>query len=65
MTGNPGMLNRFAKTSRFKSIKPEILIIQPGISESSISTDQSIILGAAMTYLKETIGVDLDVICSA
>jgi hypothetical protein len=51
--------------SRFKEVRPEILVVQPGLSESNRTTEQSAVLAAALTYLKETIGVELDVICSA
>lgn len=65
LAGNATALNWFAKGSRFKEIRPEILIVQPGLSQTNITPDQSMVLGAAMAYLKETIGVDLDVVCSA
>lgn len=63
--GQPGDLNKFAKASRFKEIRPEIIIVQPGISQASYTSEQKAILAAAHSYLKETIGVDLEVICSA
>jgi superfamily II DNA or RNA helicase len=65
LAGRSADLSRFAKTSRFKEIRPEILIVQPGISVEGLTPDQSLVLAAALTYLKETIGVDLDVICGA
>jgi superfamily II DNA or RNA helicase len=58
-------LNKFVKVSRFKEIRPQILIVQPGISMERHTADQTMVLAAAYSYLKETIGVDLDVICSA
>lgn len=58
-------LNRFVKLSRFKQILPEIIIVQPGLSQSSCTPEQSMVMAAAHSYLKETIGVDLSVICSA
>lgn len=64
LKGRAADLNRFIKASRFKEVRPEILIVQPGLSQTSVTPDQSMVLGAALTYLKETIGVDLDVICS-
>lgn len=57
-------LNRFAKMSRFKEIRTEIVIVQPGLSQSRCTNDQAAVLAAAHSYLKETIGVDLDVVCS-
>jgi superfamily II DNA or RNA helicase len=65
LAGSIGDVNRFGKGSRFKEVRAEILIVQPGLSQANITKDQSIVLGSAMTYLKETIGVDLDVICSS
>jgi superfamily II DNA or RNA helicase len=65
LAGNTAMLNRLVKISRFKEIRAEIIIVQPGISESSYTPDQVAVLAAAQSYLKETIGVDLDVVCSA
>jgi superfamily II DNA or RNA helicase len=65
LTGSIGDVNRFGKGSRFKEVRPEILIVQPGLSQANITKDQAIVLGSALTYLKETIGADLDVICSA
>ena len=64
LAGSPADLNRISRVSRFKEIRPEILIVQPGISKAGLTSDQSAVLAAAMSYLKETIGVDLDVICS-
>lgn len=57
-------MNRFVKLSRFKEIRPEIIIVQPGLSKANHTPDQTAVLAAAHSYLKETVGVDLDVICS-
>lgn len=65
LTGQVTDLNRFVKISRFKEIRAEILVIQPGISKSGRTPDQNMVLAAAHSYLKETIGVDMDVICSS
>ena len=56
-------MNRFVKLSRFKEIRPEIIIVQPGLSKANHTADQTAVLAAAYSYLKETVGVDLDVIC--
>jgi len=63
--GNPAMLNKFVKVSRFKEIRAEIIVVQPGLSRTRHTPDQTAILAAAYSYLKETVGVDLDVICGA
>jgi superfamily II DNA or RNA helicase len=65
LQGDAAVLNRFVKVSRFKEIRPEVIIVQPGISRDGHSPDQTAILASAHSYLKETVGVDLDVICSA
>ena len=65
LKGTGSDLNKFLKVSRFKEIRPEIIIVQPGLSKVKITSDQTAVLASAYSYLKETIGVDLDVICSA
>jgi len=62
--GKPNDLNRMQKLSRIKEIKLEILIVQPGLSQDNYTDDQSAILAAAYNYLKETVGTELDIICS-
>ncbi len=64
LRGRNADLNNFIRMMRFKEIKPEILIVQPGLSMRRITSDQTAVLASAYSYLKETIGVDLDVICS-
>lgn len=64
LAGNKSDINRFAKISRFKEIRPEIVIVQPGVSKTNHTPDQIAVLAAAYSYLKETVGVDLDIICS-
>lgn len=65
LAGRAADLSRFLKASRFKEIRPDILIVQPGLSMHSRSKEQEMVLAAALNYLKETIGVNLDIICSA
>lgn len=64
LAGQTTEMNRFVKLSRFKEIRAEILIVQPGISKGGRTHEQSMVLASAFSYLKETIGVDMDVICS-
>jgi hypothetical protein len=64
LKGGTKELNRFVKVSRFKEIKPEIAVVQPGLSQNQITSDQTAVLAAAYSYLKETIDADLDVICN-
>lgn len=63
LLGNAQDLNKFIKVSRFKEIYPEILIVQPGLFHANRSPDQDMVIASALTYLKETIGADMDVIC--
>lgn len=65
LAGQTSDMNKFVKVSRFKEIRPEIIIVQPGLSVVNHTAEQTAVLAAAHSYLKETIGVDLDVICSA
>ncbi|QRY76905.1 DEAD/DEAH box helicase family protein [Pseudomonas sp. PDNC002] len=62
--GNAARLSELLRQSRFKSIAAEVLIVQPGISATSRSEDQDMVIAAAMVYLKETIGCDMQIICS-
>lgn len=64
IAGTPTDLNQFVKLSRIKPTRSEILIVQPGLSKRGRTSDQSQVLAAAVTYIKETIDIDLSVICS-
>lgn len=64
LTGTAARLNELIRINRFKPVHAEILIAQPGISKSRRSDDQNMVLAAAVAYLKETIGCDMDILCS-
>ncbi len=64
LEGSQHMLQRFSKLSRFKEVKAEIIIVQPGLSKEGVTEDQIGVLAACHSFLKETIDVDLHVICS-
>lgn len=64
LVGTATDLNRIMKVSRFKEVRPEIVVVQPGLSIANRTSEQSAVLAAALAYLKETIGIELDVICS-
>ena len=64
LKGTVSDINKFHRLSKFKEVRAEIIITQPGLSQSTVTADQNMILGATASYLKETIGVDLEVICS-
>lgn len=64
MAGDIHDINKFSQISRFKEVKMQILIVQPGISVANKSDDQISILASAHSFLKETVGIDLEIICS-
>ncbi len=64
LKGKGSDINKFVKISRFREIKPQILIVQPGLSAEKHTTAQIAVLAAAQSYLKQTVGVDLEIICS-
>ena len=64
IAGAPRELTRLQKLSRVKVVRPEVLVAQPGLSQANRTDEQTAVLAAAATYLKETISVDLDIICS-
>lgn len=64
LAGSTGELNGFLKASRFKEVRPEIVIVQPGVTKAGVTQNQSAVLGSAVAFLKQTLNVDVDVICS-
>lgn len=64
LEGTSSVLNKFIKLSKFKEVRAEIIIVQPGVSLATITPDQTILLAATYSYLKETIGVELELVCS-
>lgn len=65
LSGGPVELNSIVKAYRFKRVDAEICVVQPGLSSANRTADQNMVIAAAATYLKETIGCDLGIICSA
>ncbi|RWJ04455.1 MAG: DEAD/DEAH box helicase [Mesorhizobium sp.] len=65
LKGAPGDLAQMMKLSRLQQVKAEISAVQPGLSEGARTQGQSIVIAASLTYLKETVGLDLRIICSA
>ncbi len=57
-------VTKMSKASRFKTIKTKVVIAQPGISKANLTNDQKSVLAAGSTYLKETLNIDLEIICS-
>src|SRR6185503_5469995 len=64
IVGDSRALNRLSRLNRFKGVKAEVVIVQPGISVKQLSPDQRIVFASAHSFLKETVDVDIDVICS-
>jgi hypothetical protein len=64
LAGEAKTLNQFLRMSRFKDVRAEIVIVQPGLSQGSCSAEQMSVLAAADSFLTETVGVHLDVVCS-
>lgn len=64
VVGNVSTLGNLAKSARSKPVAFEIAIVQPGVSRSKLSDDQRLVLAAGLTFLKQTVDVDAQVICS-
>lgn len=65
IVGDPQELLRFNRALRTMEVRPEVVIVQPGISKTNLTRQQSMVLGAAVSYLKQTIGVDIDIVCNS
>jgi hypothetical protein len=65
LKGDLQRLLGIAKSARVKRIAFDIAIVQPGIGRSRLTADQRMVLGSAQTFLKQTVDVDLQIICSA
>lgn len=64
LEGDAKIVQHMTKAYRFKELKSEIIIVQPGLKKSSITDDQAAVLAAAHGYLLETVNIGLDVIGS-
>lgn len=65
LKGNSRGIARLMHSCKFKPIQTKILIVQPGISQSSLTDAQKEVLAAANAYLLETIEVPLKLAGSA
>ena len=63
--GNMRGLNQILHASRFKEVRGQIMVVQPGISRGRHTTQQAAVLAAAHCFLNETVGIPLDVACNA
>jgi hypothetical protein len=52
------------RVSRFKEVRAEVVIVQPGLSQRHCTSEQTVVLAAAHAFLQETVGLNLDVVCS-
>lgn len=64
LAGSAADINKMVKLNRAMPVKPEVLIAQPGLSKANRTPDQTVVLAAALTFLRETIDVDLTIVCS-
>jgi len=64
VTGSLPRLGEIAKATRMKPLEMEIVIVQPGVRRSGLTEDQAMVLGSAATYLRQTVDVELEVVCS-
>jgi len=64
LTGDPRTVNTVLRASRFKQVRAEVVIVQPGLSQQACTADQSAVLAAAHSFLLETVAIPLDIICS-
>ena len=64
LNGNISDIRKMGIIYRSKEVKTKIFIAQPGISKSAITEHQRVILAAGFVFLKETLGIDLKIICN-
>ncbi|MDE0179492.1 MAG: DEAD/DEAH box helicase family protein [Gammaproteobacteria bacterium] len=64
LKGTARDVNELLQVSRFRAVRGEILIVQPGISQERHSSQQAAVLAAAHCFLKDTVDIPLDVICA-
>jgi superfamily II DNA or RNA helicase len=63
VTGGLQDVGRFLKLSRSKELVTRIVVVQPGLKENC-SDDQKYVLAATDSYLLETVGIKLEIVCS-
>ncbi|WP_379139049.1 hypothetical protein [Paenibacillus sp. sgz500958] len=64
MKGNLNDIQHYAKLSRFKPVKFDVYVVQPGLSKRDMTEEQINVLSASYGYILDITGVDLKVICS-
>jgi hypothetical protein len=64
LKGQAKDLNHFLRVSRFKEVRVEVVVVQPGLSRRRCGREQTAVLAAAHAFLQQTVGISLDVVCS-
>ncbi|MGE0397020.1 MAG: DEAD/DEAH box helicase [Kofleriaceae bacterium] len=64
LKGNGNDLTRIQHAARFKKLVSDVVVVQPGLSMANRTEDQTLVLAAAQTFLRQTVDVDLVVVCS-
>jgi hypothetical protein len=65
LAGTDRVLTRIQHASRFKKLVANVVVVQPGFSMQARTEDQTLVIAAAQTFLRQTVDVELGVICSA
>ena len=65
LNGSAREPNQILQASRFREVRGEIFIVQPGLSQACHSAKQTVVLASAHCFLNDTVDIPLDVICSA
>ncbi len=63
IAGDAKTLNHFLRLSRFKDLRVEIAIVQPGLSQTNCTAEQSSVLAAADSFLIETVDTPMTIVC--
>lgn len=63
LKGNGQEVNRFLRLHKGKEVRTRIVVVQPGLKRDC-TDDQRYVLAATDSYLLETIGTKLEIICS-
>ena len=64
LNGSSRDIHNIIRASRFKEIRAEIVIVQPGISRTRHTNQQATVLASAHCFLNETVDVPLAVVCA-
>jgi len=64
LKGDLTLLSYFAEKSRKAQVKFEVIVVQPGISRSSLTSDMAKLLGTTELFLKKTTEAEFRVISS-